>query len=78
MLNNRGFGKGTHTQGGGNFLDLSPWCRMRGVLICCLIYAITPMLLLWVFSLMSSGFPVFPLAIGVAMAIHVRKRSRSQ
>ena len=47
---------------------------MRGVLICCLIYAITPIFLLGVFSLMSSGFPVLPLAIGVTLAIQARKR----
>ncbi len=51
---------------------------MRGVLICCLIYAITPMVLLWVFSLMSSGFPVLPLVVGVGLAIQARKRSRSR
>jgi hypothetical protein len=42
---------------------------MKGVILLCLIYCGLPIGLLALFSLLSSGFPVFPLITGVALFI---------
>jgi hypothetical protein len=41
---------------------------MRGVILCCLLYACLPVTVLWVLSLASSGFPIFPLIVGLGLA----------
>jgi hypothetical protein len=42
---------------------------MKGVILLCLIYCGLPIGLLALFSLLSSGFPVFPLVMGVGLFI---------
>jgi hypothetical protein len=42
---------------------------MKGIILVCLFYGSLPFLLLALFSLLSSGFPVFPLVTGVALFI---------
>jgi hypothetical protein len=42
---------------------------MKGVILVCLFYGSLPFLVLALFSLLSSGFPVFPLIMGVALFI---------
>lgn len=39
---------------------------MRGVLALCLLYVGAPVVLLWVLSVASSGFPLAPFAIAAA------------
>ncbi len=50
---------------------------MKGVILVCLFYGSLPFLLLTLFSLLSSGFPVFPLIVGGAMAV-VTHRGKGQ
>jgi len=40
---------------------------MRAVLLSCIIYASLPLLLLLACNIVGSGFPLFPLLIGVAI-----------
>ena len=50
--------------------------KMRGILLVCGFYAIVPLAFLFLCSLMGSGFPVFPIATGVAIWAGTRNRSR--
>jgi hypothetical protein len=40
---------------------------MRGVLVVCVIYMLLPITLIYLFSLFSSGFPIGPVLIGLAV-----------
>ena len=46
---------------------------MRAVFLSCIIYASLPLLLLLVCNIMGSGFPLLPLATGVAIYLGNRK-----
>jgi hypothetical protein len=50
---------------------------MKGVILVCLFYGSLPFLVLALFSLLSSGFPVFPLIVGGVMAA-VAHRGKGQ
>lgn len=50
---------------------------MKGVFLVCVIYMLLPIMLLYLFYLFSSGFPIFPLLIGLAIWWSNRKTSRS-
>ena len=47
---------------------------MRGVLFVCVFYASVPLAFLFLCSLISSGFPVLPLATGVAIWLGTRNK----
>ena len=51
---------------------------MKGVLLLCVIYALLPLALLYLFSLLSSGFPVGPLLIGLGAWWSHREVRRGQ
>jgi hypothetical protein len=50
--------------------------NMRGVIAVCVIYMLLPITLMYLFSLFSSGFPVFPLLTGLAIWWSNRKDQR--
>jgi ABC-type spermidine/putrescine transport system permease subunit II len=49
---------------------------MRGVIAVCVIYMLLPITLMYLLSLFSSGFPVFPLLTGLAIWWSNRKDQR--
>ncbi len=50
---------------------------MRGVFLVSVIYMLLPITLLYLSYLFSSGFPIFPLLIGLAIWWSNRKTNRS-
>ncbi len=50
---------------------------MRGVFLVCVIYMLLPITLLYLSYLFSSGFPIIPLLIGLAIWWSNRKTNRS-
>ena len=40
---------------------------MKGVIAVCVIYMLLPITLMYLFSLISSGFPILPLLTGIAI-----------
>ena len=48
---------------------------MKGILLVCVIYMLLPITLLYLSYLFSSGFPIFPLLIGLAIWWSNRKTS---
>ena len=49
---------------------------MRGVLGVCVIYMLLPITLIYLFSLFSSGFPIGPVLIGLALWWSQRQNKR--
>jgi len=47
---------------------------MRAVFLSCLIYALLPLLLLLACNIVGSGFPLFPLLVGVAIYLGNREK----
>ena len=50
---------------------------MRCILVLCVIYMLLPVTLIYLFSLFSSGFPVGPVLIGIALWLSKRNDFRS-
>ena len=47
---------------------------MRAVFLSCIVYASLPLLLLLVCNIVGSGFPLFPLLVGVAIYLGNREK----
>jgi hypothetical protein len=47
---------------------------MRGILLVCLFYCSVPLAFLLLCSLIGSGFPVLPLAVGVSIWLGTRNK----